>query len=31
MGKTTGSVAGLICRGIDNLRELLPPEFPEIT
>ena len=24
MGKTTGSVAGLICRGIENLRGLLP-------
>jgi RNA polymerase sigma-70 factor (ECF subfamily) len=24
MGKTTGSVAGLICRGIERLREVLP-------
>jgi RNA polymerase sigma-70 factor, ECF subfamily len=31
MGKTTGAVAGLIRRGIESLRDLVPPEFGEIS
>jgi RNA polymerase sigma-70 factor (ECF subfamily) len=28
--KSTGQVAGLIRRGVEKLREVLPPEFPEV-
>jgi RNA polymerase sigma-70 factor, ECF subfamily len=31
MEKTTGAVAGLIRRGVENLREFLPPELGEVS
>jgi RNA polymerase sigma-70 factor (ECF subfamily) len=31
MDKSTGAVAGLIRRGVDALRQLLPPELAEVT
>jgi RNA polymerase sigma-70 factor (ECF subfamily) len=30
MSKSTGSVAGLIRRGVETLREVLPSDFPEV-
>jgi RNA polymerase sigma-70 factor (ECF subfamily) len=30
MSKSTGSVAGLLRRGIEKLRDVLPPEFPGV-
>lgn len=31
MTKTTGAVAGLIRRGVENLREVMPPEFGDLS
>jgi RNA polymerase sigma-70 factor (ECF subfamily) len=31
MEKTTGAVAGLIRRGVENLRDVVPPQFGEVS
>ena len=31
MEKTTGAVVGLIRRGVENLRDVVPPQFGEVS